>query len=218
MCSFCFLKTDELTFLWTRPYVRAKSTWSSDRFNAADYPAEQRPLDPAACGSCWLGAKGQEAVITGQVCEQEKQVRGESFGRRPAVTGEKKSDKPCSTPGWQRAYDKNQLVKPRVTRRKPPTTQAYAFWIKQLTFKLLNENKQPLTLPLAALDAAFLGSLCCFVVDFSYIPVGNWLTSWCQFEMSCSNYNDSFMHSRVVLLFQSSAQLYVRLWRPSHRI
>lgn len=72
---------------------------SFDRLNAVGYRAATSV--PAACGSCWLGAKDQEAVVTVQVCEQEKQVRGASFGCHPADTLRKR-DKPCLTPGWQR--------------------------------------------------------------------------------------------------------------------
>lgn len=62
--------------------------------------------EPAACGSCWLSAKDQEAVTTAPVCEQEKQVKAQSVGCHPAVSlWEKVTD-----PAWHlggNAYDKN---------------------------------------------------------------------------------------------------------------
>lgn len=80
-----------MIFSWTCALIQAKRALSFDRFNAVDYPAAT--YGPAVCGSCWLGAKDQEAVITVHVCEPEKQVRGGSFGCHPVVTVREKKKK-----------------------------------------------------------------------------------------------------------------------------
>lgn len=65
--------TTEADIFMDLSYIGAKSVLSLDGWNAVDSPAATS--GPAVCGSCRLGVEDQEAVVTAQVCEQEKQVR-----------------------------------------------------------------------------------------------------------------------------------------------
>ncbi len=105
-CLLTSLKQIKTDSLWTSP----KSTLSYDRLNALLHvaPAGSAPRGPGSCHH------------TVQVCEQEKQVRGGSFGCHAARSCPWTSDNSCLTPGWQRIWQKTlmQLVQHSVTCKK----------------------------------------------------------------------------------------------------
>lgn len=74
------LKIDLLIYAclqWSKKHAVAWQIYT------VDYPAVTS--GQAVCGSCWLGARDQEAVVAASAGEPEKQVRGGSFGHHPAV-------------------------------------------------------------------------------------------------------------------------------------
>lgn len=106
-------------------YIGAESVLSLDRWNAADSPAATS--GPAVCGSCRLGVEDWEAVVTAQVCEQEKQVKMRVVCH-PAVNVRKVTSSACHMGGNAlRVKTLTQPAELRVTCKQTQRAQAYRY-------------------------------------------------------------------------------------------
>lgn len=112
--------------------------------------------------------------------------RWETFGCHPTVTAWHLGGV------WQKPV--MQLVKLCHTWDKKKTTQAYdADYKKENDLDRISTVKRSIEL-ISGLVLLFRGV-------FPYIPVENWLTRWCQFQMLCSDYNGSFMLRKIFCHF-----------------
>lgn len=169
---------------------------SYDKLNAVDYPTATS--GPAACGSCWLGAQGQEAVIT-----QYKFVSRKSRWEEGVLAVTQ-----LSLNKWQLLPDTWVATHTTKTTDAASSAQCRTQENTDNTGQCILNQTDLKHLSTVKKKASGIGlSLLLFRGVFFYIPVENWLTSWCQFEMLCSDYNGSFIRRRVFSIFNH--QLYM---------